>query len=129
MMSQAYVTIVGTMTGADGTAQEVTIQGMADVISFRPGSPPPRPHPGPRPPSGPVDPGYGYPERPVDPGYGIPETGVPHPSHPIMLPGMPGWPKPPEGTEPPLKPVIAWTPDTGWVVVYVPTGEHVTPSK
>ena len=34
--------------------------------------------------SGPVDPGY------FPPGVGAPGSGA-HPSHPIMLPGMPGW--------------------------------------
>jgi hypothetical protein len=70
-----------------------------------PGPQPPWPA---RPPGGPVDPGYSPPWAqvppggqgggPVDPGYSPPWAQVPpgmwpgpHPSHPIMLPGMPGW--------------------------------------
>lgn len=61
------------------------------------------------------------PPEPVDPAYGIDEDqGYLKPSHPIALPGKPelGWE---------LKTV--WSPVTGWIVVAVPTGEHVTPSK
>lgn len=59
-------------------------------------------------PPGPVDPGYSPPwaQLPVDPGYGIDIGGgyqpPPRPTHPIMLPGMPGWGLPPGGTLPPL---------------------------
>jgi hypothetical protein len=98
--------------------------------------------PTPQPPTAPVDPGYGIdlglgwlrpthpivlpppvepPTAPVDPVYGIDEDiGYVKPEHPIVLP-----PKPELKWE--LK--TAWTPETGWVVVAVPTGEHVTPSK
>jgi hypothetical protein len=44
---------------------------LVEIIELSPGSPPQRPTPGPTPP-------------PVDPN-------LPHPEHPIMLPGMPGW--------------------------------------
>lgn len=59
---------------------------------FMPGSAPERPHPEPTPPivqpPGPVDPGYSPPWAQVpEP----PDPNAPHPSHPIMLPGMPGW--------------------------------------
>jgi hypothetical protein len=56
--------------------------------AFSPGSPPPRPTPGPMPP-GPVDPGWGV-TPPVDPGYGRPDWAWGHPSHP--LPPSPGHP-------------------------------------
>jgi len=99
-------------------------------------------------PTPPVDPGYGVdvglgpirpahpivlppttppteptPPEPVDPGWGIDvDEGYVRPEHPIYLPPPPkpglGW-----------KTVIAWTPVTGWIVVAVPTGPHVTPSK
>ena len=74
---------------------------------------------------------------PIDPGWsgGVAppgqEGGAPRPTHPIVLP-------PPGEIPPPITPPdvvpgwekkIAWTPATGWVVVAVPTGEHVTPSK
>ena len=72
----------------------------------------PMPQP-PRPPQGPVDPGYGYPERPVDPGYGYPEKpvdpgyGIPE-VRPPKPPGLPGQlpTQDPEGS--------------GWVWCYVP---------
>ena len=64
---------------------------------------------------------------PVDPDYGIDEEiGWVKPEHPIYVPGPPV-----EGTDPApnweLK--VGWTEMTGWIVVAVPTGEHVTPSK
>jgi hypothetical protein len=80
-------------------------------------------------PSPPIQP----PQLPVDPGYGVDVgTGPVYPSHPIVLP------KPP--VNPPVDPVppdpipgwelkVGWTSVTGWIVVAVPTGEHVTPSK
>jgi hypothetical protein len=105
----------------------------------------------------PVDPGYGVPEKPVDPGYGVDVgLGFLRPTHPIVLPppvppttppvdpiyGIDedvGYVKPshPIVLPPPApgKPAVewelkvAWTPVTGWIVVGVPTGEHVTPSK
>lgn len=59
-------------------------------------------------PGGPVDPGYSPPwaQVPVDPGYGI-DIGSGYrpplrPTHPIMLPGMPGWGLPPGGLHPPI---------------------------
>lgn len=83
------------------------------------------------PPSGPVDPGYGYPEKPVDPGYGVPEKPPhiwggpidPYPGHPLPEPPI----DPP--TEPPSNPaspnwVWGWSPkippNGGWTPVYVP---------
>lgn len=126
-MTTAYITLVGKLKDNNSEEEkEVTLCGYADVIMFTPGSPPPRPHPTP------PDPNAPRPSHPIalpgDPWWGADLK----PTHPIFLPGMPGWPEtPPDGGggELPLKPVIAWTPETGWVVVYVPTGEHVTPSK
>lgn len=43
-------------------------------------------------------------------------------------PGQP-WPEPPEGEKPPFEAKVAWTEETGWVVVLVPTGAHPTPSR
>jgi hypothetical protein len=57
------------------------------------------------------------------------------PTHPIYIPVYPAHPIviPPEGETPPqLPPVevkVGWTPQTGWVVVLVPTGEHPAPSR
>jgi hypothetical protein len=100
-------------------------------------------------PEQPVDPGYGIdlglgyvrpshpivipppveppvePTEPVDPGYGIDvDIGYVKPEHPIVLP-----PPPSGGPAPNWELKTAWTPTTGWVVVAIPTGEHVTPSK
>ena len=72
-----------------------------------------------------------------------------HPEHPIALPVPPTlWPDPPEGQEPiishpivipppiavppatrKLELKVAWTQETGWVVVLVPTGPTPTPSR
>lgn len=67
------------------------------------------------------------PDTPVELPPGIwpdpPEGQAPHPEHPIVIP-------PPPGVDgPPIEAVTIWTPDTGWAVIFVPTGEHVTPSK
>jgi hypothetical protein len=86
----------------------------------------------------------GYATPPIAPGGpGARPPG--YPTHPIVLP--PGiWPNPPEGTAPiPEHPIVipppagvtgpqveikvGWTAQTGWFVVLVPTGEHVTPSS
>jgi hypothetical protein len=111
----------------------------------------------PRPPGqgggGPVDPGYSPPWArpgggPVDPGYSPPWAQVPDHPPPIFFPPpgpidpgySPPWAQVPElpPTVPPATgggepiPVVwktAWTPATGWIVVGVPQGPHVTPSK
>jgi hypothetical protein len=106
-----------------------------------------------------IDLGLGYlrPTHPIAPGG--PAGAPPHPAHPIVKPGEPTHPiqLPPAGPADPdwgidqdigyLRPdntlpqpmppaqvpnwevKVAWTPTTGWIVVAVPTGEHVTPSK
>jgi hypothetical protein len=65
------------------------------------------------------------------------------PSHPIYYPPViwdpsrptnpitnPGDPNHPEGDRTPkVEWKSAWSPSTGWIVVGVPTGEHVTPSS
>lgn len=115
-MTTAYVTIVGTLKDNDSAEEkQVTLCGMADVIMMTPGTPPPRPHP--------------------QPPLGIWGPNDPRPNPPIAFP--PGWigGVPPGGgggggeQEPPFEVKVGWTPETGWIVVYVPTGEHVTPSK
>lgn len=66
------------------------------------------------------------PPPPIDPAWGIDEIlGWLKPEHPIVLPPDP----PPVAGEPAWKITTAWTPVTGWIVVAVPQGEHVTPSK
>lgn len=88
----------------------------------------------------PVDPGYGVPGRPIDPGA--------HPEHPILLPGMPGWPSdpppqvPPPGSPPvalpmpgPVAPIvpppaiIVDYPGVGKVLVPLPASAAPTPAK
>lgn len=102
----------------------------------------------PLPPGAPVDPEYGIPEDGPRPDQGLPGP-QPHPEHPIVLPpDSGGWlpvfiwgptdprPTPPialppagEMPEGPIDWKCGWTATTGWVVVGIPTGEHVTPSK
>jgi hypothetical protein len=96
-------------------------------------------------PAHPIGPLPGHPEHPIYPGAG--------PSHPIVIvppppgspPGTPGWPVqlpvfpwtpqhpielPPEMVpEGPIDWKAAWTPETGWIVVGVPTVPVPTPSK
>jgi hypothetical protein len=90
------------------------------------------------------------PAPPVDPGYGVDEdTGWVHPDHtlPVPVPPVdPAWgideilgylrpdnslpiPPDPKPEGPAWEVKVAWTPTTGWIVVAVPTGAHVTPSK
>jgi len=100
----------------------------------------------PLPPGAPVDPDYGVPDTHPDQGLPAPQ---PHPEHPIVLPpDSGGWqpvyiwgptdPRPtppieipPAPTSPDVKWEVktAWTATTGWIVVAVPTGAAVTPSK
>src|SRR6186997_1843677 len=63
-----------------------------------------------QPPTGPVDPGYSPPWAQVPGGGGFPPViwPRPHPSHPIMLPGMPGWGS--GGVRPPTQPPRPWDP-------------------
>jgi hypothetical protein len=52
----------------------------------------------------------------------------PHPEHPIVLPPE----LPPTMPDPDNRPIdwkTAWTPQTGWIVIGVPSGAHLTPSK
>ena len=70
----------------------------------------------PSPPSGPVNPAWGIDE---DLGWLRPGGG------PIIPPTEP----PPEGQGPNWTVKVAWTPVTGWIVVAVPEGPHVTPSS
>jgi hypothetical protein len=90
--------------------------------------------PGPQP-GGPTYPsqGPGFPTNPIvlppppGTGEGAPPIAVQlpifpwTPSHPIELPDIP--------TPPGIEWKAAWTPQTGWVVVGLPSGEHVTPSR
>ena len=81
------------------------------------------------PPSG-NPPGFGqHPEHPIyyPPGIWGPYPGFP--SNPISgIPGLPGYEPPAEGQKPPFEAKVGWSPSTGWIVVYVPTGPTPTPS-
>lgn len=48
------------------------------------------------------------------------------PTNPIVNPGDPDHPGP--APVPKIEWKTAWSPQTGWVIVGIPTGEHVTPS-
>ena len=130
-MASVPVTIIGQLTGKDGS-ENVTLIGMASLTGLEVGG-------------GPMPGGGGmHPEHPI---YYPPGT-RPHPEHPIALPIPPGiWPDPPEGTAPhPEHPIVIpppagigdgvppvevetiWTPENGWQIVLVPTGDHVAPS-
>lgn len=66
------------------------------------------------------------PEPPLTIWPNPPEGTAPIPSHPIMLPGMPGWPEepPPDETPPaPVKPHEGWNwsaAKSQWYYLYVP---------
>ena len=83
-------------------------------------------HPIARPPGAPSHPIAGPPSPPGHPSHPIVEL----PSHPITLP-PPGEIPPPidGGNTPGWEVTTAWTPVTGWIVVALPTGEHVAPAK
>lgn len=81
------------------------------------------------------DPGSGtwpVPPAPEQPPDGFWGAGGGMPSNPIAEPPW-GWGNPPPLPELPpalpFKPVAAWTPETGWVTILVPTGPVPTPSK
>jgi hypothetical protein len=73
-------------------------------------------------------PGGGRPSHPI---YYPPVIWDPsRPSNPIVNPGDPDNPGAGQGGQgPQIEWKTAWSPTTGWVVVGVPTGEHVTPSE
>lgn len=100
--------------------------------------------PGPQPPGTPPLEIWGPIGDYIDAGFPGPQPPAgkpPRPTHPIYYPPV-IWPPPgplvgiehpiAPGGEPPTTPKVewktAWSPSTGWVVVGVPTGEHVTPS-
>jgi hypothetical protein len=60
------------------------------------------------------------------PGAGFPDN----PAYPPVIGGGPILPpdSPPQAPTLKLEKKVGWTPETGWVVLYVPTGDHVTPS-
>lgn len=50
------------------------------------------------------------------------------PTNPIVRPGDPEHPGEGQPATPRIEWKTAWSPSTGWIVVGIPTGEHVTPS-
>lgn len=71
------------------------------------------------------------PGRPTHPIYYPPVIWDPsRPTNPIVNPGDPNNPGQGQpGRGPQIEWKTAWSPSTGWIVVGVPTGEHVTPSS
>jgi hypothetical protein len=116
--------IVGTVTGkatkeGDVSATEqVVIHGLASIEGLGVGG-------GPMPGGPPLGFWGGRPPEYVDIGGPGPQ---PHPEHPIVLPpDLPPTLPPPD--ERPIEWKVAWTPQSGWVVVGIPTGAVPTPSK
>jgi hypothetical protein len=123
-----------------------------------PGGPPPQIWPGPGYPAHPIAPGGqppypsqgpGFPTNPIviPPGGlapGIPSHPIYWPPYPSQGPGFPTHPIAPGGPPPvPAHPIVipgddeanpkfevkaAWTPQTGWIVVIVPTEEATVPT-
>jgi hypothetical protein len=126
-MASVPVVIVGTVKDNDTQEEkQVTITGMASIQGLSVGG-------------GPTMPPWwpGHPEHPIPPTiWPTPPTPLPpwwpgHPEHPIP-PTI--WPTPPGSgggggeTPPPIEWKIAWSPETGWIVVGIPTAPHPTPS-
>ena len=111
-MAAVEVTITGTLYDKlNRTTQQVVLIGEASLTGIGVGGGPIIP-----PPQSPGTPTHpimlpGMPGWPSDPGA--------HPSHPIMLPGMPGWPDPPPTMPPPGSPPVA-LPGPGPVAPIVP---------
>lgn len=119
-----------TIVGQDGNGNPITIIGMMSLTGVGVGGGPIMPTP----PTGPPV----YPVHPIAPNY---PPGN-YPSLPIYWPGYPpGWGTPPivqpppgggggDGgpTTPPIDWQIAWSPDTGWIVVGIPQFPHPAPS-
>lgn len=114
-MAAVPVTIVGTATGDDGVAQNVTVQGDLTITGLTVGG---GPAPGGKPPevSFPIwgPPGSNFPDKPGYP----PEVG----GGPIIPPDLPTEPPDPDA---PLF-VAVWHPDLGWILI--PTFPLPTPS-
>lgn len=93
----------------DKSVKNVTLVGLASLADLKvDGGPMPETPPGQNEPPGIWhDPG-GY--NPNDPGGQWP-------------------PDEPPGETPPFEKKVGWTEESGWFVAFVPTGEHVTPSR
>lgn len=126
-MAAVPITIIGTATDSDGS-KNITIVGLASHTGLGVGGgpiEPPEGGEGGEPPS--IWPGDEHPEHPIYLPPGIwpdpPEGSAPHPEHPIVIP-------PPDGIDgPELEVKTIWTPEQGWAVVLVPTGEHPAPAS
>jgi hypothetical protein len=131
-MSAVEVTISGTLFDKlNRTTQQVVLIGEATLTGVGVGGGPVIPPQQPTPP----DPNAPQPSHPIMlpgmPGWGVPPGA--HPSHPIALPGDPWWPKPP--VQPPQPPEVVkppppeggwgWVPPYGWA--YFPSPSDPTP--
>ena len=129
-MATVPITIVGNEVAPDGTTTPISIVGMASITGLVIGGGPIVP-PTVVPPQPPLIPQFpiaggpdpGWPDKPGYPDY---ITGWPVPVPPVTPPDGGGTPNPPGMT---WKPVVAWTPDTGWIVVGIPVDPIATPSK
>ena len=72
-----------------------------------------------------------YPDQGLPGSQPRPDQGLPpFPAHPIVIPPGGVWPEPPEGERvPKVEWKTAWSPQTGWIVVGIPTGPTPTPSS
>jgi hypothetical protein len=136
-MAAVEITISGVLYDKyNRTQQNVVLFGEASITGLQIGG-------GPMPPGGgPSLPPWwpGHPEHPIPPtvwpqppggGQPQPPWWPGHPEHPIPPTVWPQPPteKPPEPIQPPVEWKAVWHPTEGWIVVGIPTGEHVTPSK
>lgn len=139
-MAAVEVTISGVLYDKlNRTTQQVVLIGEATLTGLGIGGGPMPPGPGgpvhiwgptdPRP-SPPIANVPGLPPTQNPPGWGL------HPSHPIMLPGMPGWPDPPPTIPPPgsppvmipgTQPVQPITPPPAIIVDYPGIGKVLVP--
>ena len=110
-MAAIPVTINGLLFKADKSVEKVCIIGLQSITGLQIGG-------------GPIIPETPPEVTPPDLGFWEDPGGY--------NPDAPGMPWPPE-VEPPIPPSIewkaAWTEETGWVVIGIPTGEHPTPSS
>ena len=120
-MAAVEVTISGVLYDKYNRDQKnVVLIGEAVISGLQVGGGPIIPPGQPQPPSG------AHPEHPIYfPDEGQPPPSGAHPEHPIVLPPD----LPPQTPEGPIDWKVGWTEETGWIVVGIPTGEHVTPSK
>lgn len=150
---QPFLALITPIGGSGGSSPPLGIWGGTPPLYTDIGGPGPQPYPGQGLPGNQPYPGQGLPGNQPYPGQGLPGPQPypdqslpgqqPRPTHPIFYPPViwdpsrptnpivnPGDPNNPgAGQGPQIEWKTAWSPSTGWIVVGVPTGEHVTPSQ